>query len=83
MRTDLHYPGSTPAFMEAMKVGLDIASRMKRPMPLEDWDRYFEYPIEEVRHELNVTPTDPAAWAWTEKAWRGWRARGAPRRDPQ
>jgi ubiquinone biosynthesis protein Coq4 len=71
MRTALYYSDAMPAFMAAARTGLEMASRMKRPMPLEDWDRLFEYPIEEVRRALNVTPTDPGEWAWTEKAWRG------------
>jgi len=72
MRTDLYYPGVTLAFLEAMKVGLEMGNRMKRPMPLEDWERLFELPIETVREELGVTPAaDPAAWRWTEEAWRG------------
>ncbi len=71
MRTALYYADAMPAFMEAARVGLEMAARMTRPMPLEDWDRLFECPIEEVRRELNVTPTDPGEWAWTEKAWRG------------
>jgi len=71
MRTDLYYPQVMPAFMESISVGLAMASQLRRPLPLEDWTYYFDCPIDDVRRELNITPADPNAWAWTEVAWRG------------
>ena len=71
MRTMLYYPECSGAFMEATQLGLEMAARMKRPLPIEDWHRLFELPIDEVRHELDITPVDPTAWAWTDEAWRG------------
>ena len=71
MRTDLYYPQVMPAFMESISVGLAMASQLRRPLPLEDWTYYFDCSIDDVRRELNITPADPNAWAWTEVAWRG------------
>jgi len=71
MRTDLYYPQVMPAFMQSISVGLAMASQLRRPLPLEDWTYYFDCSIDDVRRELNITPADPNAWAWTEVAWRG------------
>ena len=71
MRTTLYYPDCTMAFMEATQAGLEMASKMKRPLSIEDWHRLFELPIDDVREELGITPVDPGTWAWTDDAWRG------------
>jgi ubiquinone biosynthesis protein Coq4 len=71
MRTALYYASAMPAFMAAAQRGLEMAEGMRRPLPLEDWDRLFACSLGEVRRELNIDPVDPSEWAWTEKAWRG------------
>ena len=70
MRTTLHYPACARAFMEAAQRGLDMAAGMRRPLPLEDWDRLFGLPVDQVRSELGIEPVEPSTWSWTEEAWR-------------
>lgn len=71
MRTNLHYGRVMPAFMESIGVGLTMGAALARPLPLENWERYFEWSLEDVRKDLNIVATDPARWAWTDAAWRG------------
>lgn len=71
MRTNLHYSNVLPAFMESIEVGLAMGNALDKPLPLADWERYFDWPIEEVRKDLNLVAADPARWAWTDAAWRG------------
>jgi ubiquinone biosynthesis protein Coq4 len=71
MRTNLHYPRVLPSFMESITVGLEMGAALKRPLPLENWEQYFEWPIEDVRKDLNIVAVDPDRWAWTDAAWRG------------
>lgn len=71
MRTNLHYPRVMPAFLEAIQAGLDMAARLRKPLPLENLQRYFDWPLEDVRADLNIVAVDANRWTWTEAAWRG------------
>lgn len=71
MRTNLYYSRVLPAFMESIDVGLEIGRALARPLPLEDWGRYFDWPIDDVRKDLNIIAVDPNRWAWTDSVWRG------------
>lgn len=71
MRTNLHYGRVMPAFMDSIGVGLEMGAALARPLPLENWERYFEWPLEDVRKDLNIVAADPVRWAWTDAVWRG------------
>ena len=71
LRTNLHYPRVLPAFMQSIQAGLDMAAALARPLPLEDWTGFFDWPLPELRRALNIVAVEPDRWAWTEAAWRG------------
>ena len=72
MKMSLHYPEVVPEFLVATKWGIEQGDGWKHPLMVTDWRSYLDWPLEEVRKDLNVlNPPPPGHWEWTHEARRG------------
>jgi len=72
MRSSLHYPKTMPLFFEAMTLGVQMGRQMKKPLVLVRWEDYVEWPLAEVRADLNIVGSpEKGAWDWSYEEMRG------------
>jgi ubiquinone biosynthesis protein Coq4 len=72
MKTNLHYPQLMATMLEGVRMGIAMGSRMRRPLLIADWRSYLDWPMEEVRRELDVHDAPPpGTWEWTHDMKRG------------
>jgi ubiquinone biosynthesis protein Coq4 len=65
MRHSLHYPKSYALFLEAFAMAVQLGNDLKRPLFYVKWEDYFDWPMQEIRRELNIrqAPGD-GEWKW-------------------
>lgn len=72
LRSALHYTKTMPLFFEAITLGLEMGRRMKMPLVLVRWEKYFDWPLTEVRADLDIVGSpEPGAWDWSFDEMRG------------
>jgi ubiquinone biosynthesis protein COQ4 len=68
LRTPLHSPEVMIALCDAMKRGVAMGERLKRPLYMEKWEEYLDWPLPELRAHFGIP--DPGAfvgnWDWAE-----------------
>lgn len=72
LRSALHYCKTMPLFFEAITLGLEMGRRMKKPLVFMRWEDYLDWPMAELRADLNIVGS-PAkgAWDWSFDEMRG------------
>jgi ubiquinone biosynthesis protein COQ4 len=67
-RATLHYPHVMPAICDAMEKGSIVGKRVRRPMFLERWEDYLDWPLPKLRAHMNIP--EPGGfvgdWDWVE-----------------
>jgi len=72
MKINLHYPQVAGPMYEGLQMGFAMGEGLKRPLLLTDWHAYLDWPVEEMRRDLNIVGAPPTGtWDWTEDAHRG------------
>lgn len=72
MRSALHYTKTMPLFFEAMTTGVNMGQHMKKPLVLVRWEDYLDWPLAQVREDLNIVGSpEPGAWDWSYEEMRG------------
>lgn len=72
MKTNLHYPQVLGTTLEGWGVGITMGDALKRPLVMADWRGYLEWPVEDMRRDLNISNAPlPGTWDWTNEARRG------------
>jgi len=71
MRTSLHYHHVIPTYLEAMQLGIEAGRALKRPLFLEPWGDYLDWPLEDIAAHLRFVRGPVDAWAWTTEAASG------------
>jgi ubiquinone biosynthesis protein COQ4 len=68
MRATLHWPEVMPAVCDAMEKGSIAGKRLRRPMFLERWEDYLDWPIPKLREHMNIPEPGGfvGAWNWLE-----------------
>jgi ubiquinone biosynthesis protein Coq4 len=75
MRVTLHYPEVMPAICDGMEKGSIVGKRLKRPLFLERWEDYLDWPLTELRAHFDIP--EPGGfvgdWDWVEPTDAPWR----------
>jgi hypothetical protein len=72
MKMNLHYPELMGEFLQAISWGEKMGEKLKAPLLITDWRAYLDWPLEELRRELNIdNAPPPGLWEWTNGARRG------------
>jgi ubiquinone biosynthesis protein Coq4 len=72
MKTNLHYPQVLGTTLEAWHTGIEMGDALKRPLVMTDWLGYLDWPVEEMRRDLNIANAPPpGTWDWTSESRRG------------
>jgi ubiquinone biosynthesis protein Coq4 len=71
MRTSLHYHQVLPTYLEAMQLGIAAGRALKRPLFLESWEDYLDWPLEDIAPHFGFVRGPVDAWAWTNEATSG------------
>jgi ubiquinone biosynthesis protein COQ4 len=71
MRTSLHYHQVLPTYLEAMQLGIAAGLALKRPLFLEPWGDYLDWPLEDIATHIGFVRGPVDAWAWTTEAASG------------
>jgi ubiquinone biosynthesis protein COQ4 len=72
MKINLHYPVVMGVTLDGVQQGTAMGDKLKRPLLVTRWRHYLDWPMEEVRRELNVVGSPPpGTWEWTAEARRG------------
>ena len=71
MRTSLHYHHVMPTYLEAMQLGIAAGRGLKRPLFLEPWEDYLDWPLEDIAAHLGFVRGPGDAWAWTTEGASG------------
>jgi ubiquinone biosynthesis protein COQ4 len=71
MRTSLHYHQVLPTYLEAMQLGIAAGLALKRPLFLESWEDYLDWPLEDIAPHFGFVRGPVDAWAWTNEATSG------------
>jgi len=68
LRTSLHFPEKMPAICDAMEKGSALGKRLKRPLVMERWEEYLDWPLPDLRARFDIP--EPGGfvgdWAWVE-----------------
>ena len=67
----LHYPAAFPTVLEAVRLGVEMGQSLKRPLLMEPWEDMLDWPLDDIRAHLGITPGPGEAWAWTTAATTG------------
>jgi ubiquinone biosynthesis protein COQ4 len=72
MKTGFHYPKVMPAYLDGLRIGTEMASRIDKPLFYVKWEKYWNVSIAEIREDLNFSGFPPKGiWDWTYEGWRG------------
>jgi ubiquinone biosynthesis protein Coq4 len=72
MKMNLHYPEIMGEFLNATKWGVEMAEGMRQPLMVTDWRSYLDWPIADLRRDLNILNSPPPGhWEWSNQARRG------------
>jgi ubiquinone biosynthesis protein COQ4 len=70
MRCVLHHPRVMPAVCDAMEKGSVVGKRISRPLFMERWEDYLDWPLTKLRAQFNIP--EPGGfvgdWTWEEDA---------------
>jgi ubiquinone biosynthesis protein Coq4 len=68
LRTSLHFPEQMLAMCDAMEKGSILGKRLKRPLFMEKWETYLDWPLEKLRAHYDLP--EPGGfvgdWNWVE-----------------
>jgi ubiquinone biosynthesis protein COQ4 len=68
LRTSLHFPEQMLAMCDAMEKGSILGKRLKRPLFMEKWESYLDWPLTKLRAHYDLP--EPAGfvgdWNWVE-----------------
>lgn len=67
MKNGLHYPEAMVIMLEAEHLGAQQGRNWEYPLMLVDWRQYVDRQIEDIRAELNITPTIDSRWDHTDR----------------
>jgi len=71
MRTSLHYHQVLPTYLEAMQLGIAAGLALERPLFMEPWEDYLDWPLEDIAAHIGFVRGPVDAWAWTTEAASG------------
>jgi ubiquinone biosynthesis protein Coq4 len=68
LRTSLHYPEVMPAICDAMEKGSILGKRLKRPLFMERWEDFLDWPLPRIRAHFDMPEPEGfiGDWAWVE-----------------
>jgi len=68
MRAALHFPEAMPAVCDGMEKGSILGKRLRRPLFMERWEDYLDWPLTRLRAHLNFPELGERVgdWAWVE-----------------
>jgi ubiquinone biosynthesis protein COQ4 len=80
LRASLHFPEAMPAVCDGMEKGSILGKRLKRPLWMERWEDYLDWPVTKIRAEFNLPEPEGFVgdWSWVEPQ----EAPGAPPARP-
>lgn len=61
----LHCPEILPEALKAIRMGIAMGEKLKRPLLLEPWEDMFDWQISDIQHHLGIEPGPGATWDWT------------------
>ena len=72
MRSNLHYPETMPAMLEALRIGIEMGRKLKTPFFYVKWEDYWDWQIADIQEELGLTGgPEKGVWDWTLQAMVG------------
>jgi len=72
LRSTLHYPHVTPTYFDALARGIEMGRKLKRPLFLEKWEKFYDWKIADIREELNIVGAlNKGEWDWVYQALKG------------
>jgi ubiquinone biosynthesis protein Coq4 len=68
LRTALHYPEAMLAICDAMEKGVALGKRLKRPLFMERWEDYLDWPLPKLRAHFKIPEPEGFVgdWDWKE-----------------
>jgi ubiquinone biosynthesis protein Coq4 len=68
LRTSLHNPHAMLAICDAMEKGSALGKRLRRPLFMERWEDYLDWPLPKLRAQFNVPEPENFVgdWSWVE-----------------
>lgn len=68
LRTSLHNPEVMPAITDAMEKGTILGKALKRPLFMERWEDYLDWPATKIREHFGLPEFDNyvGPWDWIE-----------------
>jgi ubiquinone biosynthesis protein Coq4 len=70
-RVSLHYPELLPAYLDAMKLGIEAGQGLKKPLPMIDWEDYLDWRVEDICADLGFRRGPGEAWDYSRDVARG------------
>lgn len=70
-KTNLYYPKVMPAYLESIRLGIEMGRAWKKPLLMVPWRDHLDWTISQIREEYNIIGAPPSGhWAWTTAASR-------------
>jgi ubiquinone biosynthesis protein Coq4 len=68
LRTALHYPEAMLAICDAMEKGVALGKAVRRPLFMERWEDYLDWPLPELRARFGIPEPEGFVgdWGWRE-----------------
>lgn len=70
-QVSLHYHAAYATVLEAVQLGIQMGTALKRPLLMESWEDYLDWQLDDIRTHLGIVPGPGAAWDWTNAATEG------------